>query len=209
MNINYYQILGVPETATPDEIKHAYRGMAMKFHPDRGGSHEQMLTINEAFEVLYNSKLRSEYDFARTHQNDSNAQSAAERTAQAARTDAANYPREWSAFDKWLNSMAADFQQAEYGREKSGPFSFPTTKNSVSAKLFIYIGAAAGFVFFSIPLLTTHIHPIAIILPIMLWCMAWSYNPRGESSGLLHRPDLHSESSRMFRNPRRSPRPMR
>ena len=148
MNPNYYAILGVTEAASPIEIKQAYRRMAMKYHPDRGGSHQKMLEINEAFGILYNSKLRSAYDFARSHQYDNNAQQAAAQAAQATRAEAGNYPREWSVFDKWLNGIAADFQRAEYGKTDPwvGPFSFPTAKYSSSANLFIGVGAVAGLV---------------------------------------------------------------
>lgn len=63
---NYYEILGVPRSATADQIRIAYRKLLLKFHPDKniGDTYfeEWSKKINEAFEVLMNPELRSEYD---------------------------------------------------------------------------------------------------------------------------------------------------
>lgn len=50
--MNYYSTLGIPPTATDDEIKKAYRKLAMKHHPDRGGDEAQFKKISEAYDVL-------------------------------------------------------------------------------------------------------------------------------------------------------------
>jgi len=65
MAIDYYAILGVPVNASLEEIRRAYHRQAFAAHPDRGGSHRQMLRINEAWEVLGNADKRREYDVAR------------------------------------------------------------------------------------------------------------------------------------------------
>lgn len=47
-----YAVLDIPSTATQEEIKTAYRRMAMKHHPDRGGSPEKFQRIQEAYKQL-------------------------------------------------------------------------------------------------------------------------------------------------------------
>ena len=49
---DYYSVLGINKSASPEEIKRAYRSMAMKHHPDRGGDESKFKQINEAYEIL-------------------------------------------------------------------------------------------------------------------------------------------------------------
>lgn len=59
---DYYKTLGVPRTATADEIKKAFRKLARKHHPDAGGDEAKFKELNEAYEVLSDEKKRELYD---------------------------------------------------------------------------------------------------------------------------------------------------
>lgn len=59
---DYYQVLGVEENSTQDEIKKAYRKLAVQYHPDKGGSEEQFKKISEAYNILGDENKRSQYD---------------------------------------------------------------------------------------------------------------------------------------------------
>ena len=66
MKRDYYEILGVSKTAAADEIKKAYRKVAMQFHPDRNpgdkGAEDKFKEAAEAYEVLSDADKRAKYD---------------------------------------------------------------------------------------------------------------------------------------------------
>jgi DnaJ-class molecular chaperone len=66
---NFYNVLGVPESSTGEDIKKAYRKMSLKYHPDKNNGDPESVKIfqkiSEAYEVLGDAQKRNEYDMMR------------------------------------------------------------------------------------------------------------------------------------------------
>ena len=59
---DYFKILGVDQSASEDDIKKAYRGLAMKHHPDRGGDQNKFQEVEEAYRVLSDPNQRQQWE---------------------------------------------------------------------------------------------------------------------------------------------------
>jgi molecular chaperone DnaJ len=59
---DYYEVLGVGKSASADEIKKAFRRLAIAHHPDRGGDESKFKEVNEAYEILKDDAKRKRYD---------------------------------------------------------------------------------------------------------------------------------------------------
>jgi DnaJ-class molecular chaperone len=60
--MDYYSILGISKSSSQDDIKKAYRKLASKHHPDRGGDTAQFQKIEEAYRILSDDQTRAQYD---------------------------------------------------------------------------------------------------------------------------------------------------
>ena len=69
MNSNLYEILGIEKDASETDIKKAYRKLAIKHHPDKGGDEETFKKISHAYGILSDSEKRKQYDMFGTYDN--------------------------------------------------------------------------------------------------------------------------------------------
>ena len=72
---NYYTLLGIDTNASNEDIRKAYKKLAIKHHPDKGGDIEKFREIGNAYETLSNTEKRSAYDthlYNQQHMNNIN-----------------------------------------------------------------------------------------------------------------------------------------
>ena len=117
--MNYYDILGVSNTATQDDIKRAYRRHARKLHPDLHSPsqkiemEEKFKQLNEAYEVLKNSETRKKYDQYGKNWKEAEAY-------EQARQQAGGEQREWySDFSTGDSSHFQDIFEQMFGRQQT------------------------------------------------------------------------------------------
>ena len=189
---NYYEILGISIDAPQQTIQQAYRAKAMVSHPDRGGSHEAMLAINEAYEILINPETRRHYDEARANQHNQAAQQQAQADTSQAKQQADQYPRKWPDFETWLKR---DFRDAAYYQNERGQL---RVDNSHSGIVFMVIGFVAGMALYVIMGMATG----RLIGGPLVWLLggagagvgAWLHKQIGDS---MHKPGEQSSRPNM------------
>jgi len=59
---NLYNLLGILPSATPKQIKEAYKKQSMQYHPDKGGDETMFKKMSDAYEILKNPEKRKRYD---------------------------------------------------------------------------------------------------------------------------------------------------
>lgn len=67
--MSHYSTLGISEDASQEDIKRAFKNLAMKYHPDRGGDENKFKEINEAYNILNDPESRAQYDFQKNNRN--------------------------------------------------------------------------------------------------------------------------------------------
>lgn len=125
---DYYTLLGVPTSATVSEIHKAYWQHASRSHPDRGGRHEDMVQLVEAWKILSDPDKRARYDQVRAYRHDSWRSRKFNADVHEARTHAKDDATvSWAEFEEIYQKAFYIFNQDFYGedidRKASGPYS--------------------------------------------------------------------------------------
>lgn len=130
MTANYYKILGITPGATEEEVKKAYRKMAMKHHPDRGGDEAEFKRIKEAYEALTNPEpahtFKDNFDFG-------GFQDLHEMFRKGRRAGASHFDFDWEARDirnpDVHISVPCSLEEAHTGFSKEVEFTLPDGTN--------------------------------------------------------------------------------
>lgn len=139
---DYYKILDVTNTATADEIKKAYRKMAIKYHPDKNpnnkSAEDKFKEINEANEVLSDPEKRKKYDeLGRDWNQRENTGEHQQRNQSGSRA------RQYSSGEQFDDSHFSDFFENIFGRQSESsrqgqPVSYSGQNFNAQIRLSLY-----------------------------------------------------------------------
>ena len=121
--IDYYSVLGIPKTASEDDIKKAYRKLARKHHPDLNPNdaeaNKKFQQINEANEVLSDLEKRKKYDqYGKDWQHADQFEEASRKQQQSRRQYAgSNEGREYDFSDGFGGADFSDFFSSMFGQD--------------------------------------------------------------------------------------------
>jgi curved DNA-binding protein CbpA len=125
---NYYRLLEVSPSAPASEIHKAYWRQASRFHPDKGGNHEAMLQVVEAWKILSDPVKRSRYDQLLKYQHEGWQSRKFNNDVLNARKRAKEHSsRTWEEFEAVYQKAFYTFNQDFYGEDiqknVAGPYS--------------------------------------------------------------------------------------
>ncbi len=123
MNTDLYHVLGVPRTASADEIKKAYRKLALKYHPDQNPGNkvaeDKFKEINAAYSVLGDEQKRAQYD----RYGSADAYASSSSRGQSASTGTYTNDPFWDWFTQQTTASSSNDTKYTYRWSSSGnPF---------------------------------------------------------------------------------------
>ncbi len=163
-----YKILEVERTATAEQIKKAYRELAMKYHPDRNPgdtvAEEKFKKINAAYSVLSDETKRKQYDmYGSTDANSSNTSYS--RTYQNGQGFGGYY--QGNPFEEWFNEAKNYNWRSQYEYETSNKYyEKPTKRKAFGMLLSSLLSLFAGLFLLRFSFILLPIGPILCIMVI-------------------------------------------
>ncbi|BBC25774.1 MULTISPECIES: DnaJ C-terminal domain-containing protein [unclassified Pseudanabaena] len=138
---NYYEILGVPKTATADEIKRSYRRLARKYHPDLNpndkAAEERFKDIGEAYEVLSDTTKRQQYDRFGQYWKQGGFQGSGGRAPSSREPYTPDFERggytgdvdfsQYNDFQEFVDQLLGKFRTNERAQDTGGASSYRTS----------------------------------------------------------------------------------
>ncbi|MGA1794023.1 MAG: J domain-containing protein [Thermoplasmatota archaeon] len=112
MDLDPYEVLGVKQSATPQDIKKAYKNLAIKLHPDKIGNNmkalEQMKLVNEAYAILKNKGIRESFDEAKDWEKEASIEEREKVWLEYSKQVEEYYEQVRAYLEKKLGEMQAD-----------------------------------------------------------------------------------------------------
>jgi hypothetical protein len=123
---DYYGMLEVPQGATVSEIHKAYWQKASRCHPDKGGSHDAMVQLVEAWKILSDPAKRARYDQLLKYRHNGWQNRKFNEDVQDARKRAAGYAASsWAEFEEVYQKAFYTFNRDFYGEDINGKAAGP------------------------------------------------------------------------------------
>lgn len=126
---DYYHLLRIPQNASKEEVKKAYRRLARKQHPDIGGTNDDFIRLKKAFDTLYNDSKRIKYDkkyeeYIAYYRGDDQQHNDYTKTSYRYKTKSKNHT-------KYHSQQKSKHRRAQSGESKrSSKRKFHTVKNN-------------------------------------------------------------------------------
>jgi curved DNA-binding protein len=136
---DYYLVLGIPKTASADEIKKSYRRLARKYHPDMNpgdkAAENRFREVTEAYEVLSDTEKRRKYEqfgkyWKQPAASAGNSKSAGGNTYRSATPNADGVNYDYGSFDEFLNDLLG--RKTGAARPKAGGENFSTSTSATT-----------------------------------------------------------------------------
>ena len=162
---DYYQLLGIPRSASADQINAAWRKKALKAHPDKGGSANEFSTLRNAYDVLSDPVEKTRYDTTLVYE-----EQRARRATQASQAAASAPDRPYGV---------------RTGPVRQGPISTTPTHLEIRLPRFIVANARTALIIVAVSWFTWLLNKVGALHTIMPTHLLGESNPSLSASAIV------------------------